>query len=181
MKTIQALGLLLAFAGTQTSASVVYNYVGNPFTEINNVSFPGENIAASLTLTDGVGPSFTGVIKLVPLSSEFVSLVLTSGPNGIALDQSVNSSIEVNITNGQIVNWSMTLANLNNIVLSTQNSVQGDVQDFVTISNEVKDFNLVPNAAGVWTRVSAVPVPASVWLLGSAVYGMGVKRRRRVG
>lgn len=177
MRIAQVLGLLLAFIATQASANVVYNYVGNPFNEINNTSFSGDRITASLTLTDAVGLSFTGTIALVPQSSELVSLTLSSGTETVSVPEPFNAHAVIDFTNGQVTTWSIALLQNRSLVLATQNDVRNNQQDFVTISNNFGDFNRVTNAPGSWTRVNPVPVPAAIWFLGSALGGLGLMRR----
>lgn len=181
MKLRLFLASLLAAVAIPAAASVTYDYVGNDFTSGHDGA-PldpelGVRITASVQFDDGVVPNFTGDgtshISNASISTNLVSLSL--GGN------SKFSLFGFELVNGEITRWALYGGDRNDsILLQTQNSNIG-LDDFIRDSSSIPSTlrENVVGASGTWSRVaSPVPVPASFLLLGSALGGLGMARRR---
>ena len=185
MKPLTTLGLAAALLTGNAFASVTYEYVGNDFTVGPDATGPinpafGTRITALVEFTDEVTPDFTGFVNSGSAENNFLlSYEISSGPITF-VSGDVNSGPITNIQfifdNGEIISWIMGIISADNhTYLLTLND--GILEDFASNnlnSNVNGNFSFDP---GTWTRVAPVPVPAAVWLLGSACGLLSLRRR----
>lgn len=167
-------GLAIGGLAPPVQAAVTYEYSGNPF--------PAGPVVASVTFDSTVNSSFSGLVGLDHIThwhidSELFSI--SSAPIPAEPDASGFIPLRFEFTSGAITRWDFA-----------HNPGSGyDVytlgQSFVVGGGTTEDGALdiagvgrgVTNNPGAWS-VAAVPIPAGLWLLGSALGGFGFIRRR---
>ena len=164
--------LLCIMGGTANAAIVQFDFIG--ITK-NCVVLPtcenavpiGTSVTGSLFIDfgseDGIGDGFT-------ISDEF-------GGSSITLSNTLGTTYD--IITGLQGNTSSSLGELSSLILQIDNSAGDRIQMGVTGGS-----GTLPGIGyqfdGTWTRVTAVPIPAAVWLFGSGLLGLvGIARRKR--
>jgi hypothetical protein len=199
-KRLSVLLGLLAFAGSGYAAPVVYSYTGNTFDSITDNNPP----AGTYTTSMSVSGSFTIADSTLfpapnsPLIDISGDLVAWSFFDGINTLTEADSNIQIRVSTdgaGAIDEWAIII-NSNELVapdtsLAQIYTVVTDAQqrDFgvnrvcpfasCEAGDQVFDSGVILNSPGAW-QTTVVPLPASAWLMLSAL-GMliGVSRRKR--
>ena len=186
-----ALGALLMVWGSVQGATV-YVYTGNNFNAF--IDFP--QLAGSYTEAMSVTGSFTvnaplGPMPLTDISGLVTNFSFSDGRNTNTETNTVATTIQV-ITDGagQISDWfisttsgSTSLTGDQQFTIDTSSLTSSDsglieeciADDGATCLGTIFDRGRILNSPGSW---SIVPVPAAVWLFGSALSLLGWVRRR---
>jgi hypothetical protein len=194
MKKIIGLLVLFGWAGV-SNATVIYTYTGNEF---STPSTPSLYMMAILELDEAFLPNqgyqniaqlpgFHLKMKLSP-SNGYLSDGEDDIPPVIVTDQSITTG-----SDGNIVEWTLGL------YFASGTRSQGGYrtcnspcQPYSNGNQLLTDItyglaNFFPASygsedPGVWTvqTVPEVPIPATAWLIGSALLGLGVARRKKV-
>ena len=171
--------LLVAVAGP-VSASVTYQYIGNEFTSRRGGGplFPelGSRITASIVFDDAVDAHFTGDgephVLMATVATELLSL---------ATSVSRFSYFGIELVNGEMKHWAVFGAErLGSIELGTQNFNNGinHFEGDISIVEGTERANIV-TTPGTWSRIaSPVPIPASLFLIGSTLGALCLGRRQ---
>ena len=192
MKISQAFGVLLAafLAAGEADAAVTFNYVGKDFTSGPSGAPPidpalGLRITASVVFDDTITPDFDGQVRdNSGVPAQVLSYEISSGPITFAYGTPGSHEafgLEFEFFNGEIVSWLLFIQSDDLLsVLQTFASGGGTLVDYAT-NRHLNAFDSDGNYArlsGIWTRASTVPVPSTIWLLGPALGGLGLMRRR---
>ena len=174
---------------TSANASFLYTYTGNQFNTFEGPSLYDNTMSVngSIELEFALGAN---------LVDQTVSVLSSSFNDGVnTIENSINSFFRFSTdTTGTITDWWVTVGSdpslYSNIgdsymVIGTslgRDSAQLDTCDVsvpcFSVSNP-SSFTYIENAPGSWA-VSAVPVPAAVWLFGSGLIGLaGIARRKK--
>lgn len=206
MKTIFALGALLAAVTTQTQADVVYNYAGNDYTAYwtsdtsvggdFQPSFPvnlelGSKLTGTVIFDDTIVPDFNGTVT----GSQILSAEFSSGPNTFSYiqgDSSVFLFASFAFDGGDITEASITIRPQGSFAAIYHDTfphpglgvVSGfDMFQDIEFGSEAGQFfggNAVIDNPGTWTRLIApVPLPGSIWFFASTALGLGFLQRRK--
>ena len=197
--------VLLSVISMSANASLVYTYTGHPFTvfvddggrDYSNFYNSATSLTISIELENALGTSLVDQ-DVNPLSYSFSDgvkiLTETSGAQYVNTDFLFTTD-----SSGNIIGWDvfiqfsldfggpgeetyyMRTHTLSSIgpedITSESYCVSGD-PEFGCDSFTSGDA-YVPNNQGGWS-VSAVPLPAAVWLFGSGLIGLfGIARRKR--
>jgi len=204
MNNVRLLGILcaclLSLAITPAVGSVVYTYTGNVFSTFsdptsydNTKAITGTvEFAAPLGANNPYSPADT------PISFSFSDGINTLTESNTTSGSGINSVATFNLqtdASGNIIIWDIELFTGWSTLDSGGTSVRiasvggvfpsdSDIGDMrlCTSPNCVtqdSDFGRNDLAAGTWT-MSAVPVPAAVWLFGSGLLGLiGIAKRKK--
>ena len=198
MRIIEFWTLMLLVCSGSIQASVIYSYTGNNYLDTYGAFNDQMSISGFLELDGYLAPSLAGV-SLDPLAFSFENGVQT-------LDQANATSTTFVISTdalGNITEWNIHLRaasnepiGLDDVINALQTTHYNDegyiltctaVGDGGCVSGPTTDWGVTlplnpdPNfeyMPGTWS-VTAVPLPASVWLLASGLVGLlGFVRRR---
>jgi len=201
--TIAFLLLVITF---NADASVIYTYTGNPYNSFQStesvVSLPYDNsmfVSGFFEMETALAPNLNGID-----TGDGITLLDLSFSDGVATIDSGNVaayflSFRTN-NDGDITDWSMSLYATPTVPIGDQyHEIFSSFGTGLLISNldigatiycnelnasgticRTDDYHRgISNVAGTWT-ISTVPVPAAVWLFGTALLGLvGFIRRRK--
>ena len=171
-KSIIVGAVALALGSVATSASAIS-------IDITGMNFPGLSAASGVADSDNLGTTFTGLFFSAPWTATTLVAQTTSGAFNWAGTSPEQGAFSYNLTLaagetafGTFFDWSV---NPNIPVVAVFNA---DGSAGQAVPMQVGPFpGQAPTFQGT---VSAVPVPAAVWLMGSGLLGLvGVARRRK--
>ena len=198
-----ASAITLALCGTANAASVTYDYIGNDFDffrVVDRLTFSDVHIID--TLPPNVGPRITGSATFAdgidnPVTSYFLTDGLRTVDNSFS---GINSFIDgqsdflMTFINNNVESWevlfdyrsSSDFQFYKNITLFTNSSLLASGYDFSYYQEDLAGESIRDLAnsysKGTWTLreepVSAVPVPAALPLMASALGLFGFIKRR---
>ena len=197
MRKLIALATLFIVSLPATAATVRYSYQGADF-ELGSFSIPASlaglsAISGYVDIDGGLASNLTSQSVSNVLAFEFFDGVTTINQANTSID-----TFEVSTdANGNITAWLLVLPQL------APGTGNGDPQSMLIASDDSGAFpfpiydsssyasfviigtDIVPTtlrvrseSAGAW-QIAAVPLPAAVWLLASALAGLGWFARRR--
>ena len=191
-----ASAITLALCGTANAASVTYDYLGNDFESFFTLDSNGITVNTS-TLPATIGPRITGSATFADgIENQVTSYFLTDGIN--TLDTTLNSpamGFGMTFINGNVDTWNIALSTFEiidstlkgNGLLSFFDGFAGrdasDKYEFINGLLVLDDRGgTLDTAGGSWSlrqeQVSAVPVPAALPLMASALGLFGFARRK---
>ena len=188
-KTILAGAIALSLGAVATSASAIS-------IDITSMTFGSTSAASGTITTDTVGDTFNGSFFSAPWTATTLSTYtavgtpLTFAGNSAVWDDPATTSVNegdysynFTLTTGQVAfgtyfDWSV---NYDIPVLAIIDCGAGNPGDTCTGVGTPMQIGPFPGQAPAFNGVvSAVPVPAAVWLFGSGLLGLvGVARRRK--
>lgn len=178
--------LVLPVQASPLTSTVTYNYVSDDFTSIELPQF-GTRITGSVTF-EGLSEGFTGQYAT---SSEFPNPGLTprlthfSFQAGSASNSSVDLALLANFefvfNNGEITAFNVSVSDFvdsEGFLLNNLLNPESETISAVQFLSGIPRRNSAPTA-GTFSRVSAVPLPAGLWLFASGLLGLGVFGSRK--
>ena len=190
--------LALALCGTANATSVTYDYVGNNFDYF--YSYDAVNGNSNSSLPTSVGPRLTGSATFADGIENAVSnYFLTDGINTVdKADANYYNYFDMTFTDGNVNTWDIIVGNLRDL---NNNAYAVDYMSSISNNGYNVDFSQNYgyadqinantyyqyqannyNTPGTWTlrqdEVSAVPVPAALPLMASALGLFGFVRRK---
>lgn len=199
LKKSIALGLFaLAVAPATSFAGYLYSYTGNNFDQFLPV--PGSSwdtndfVTVAFELGSMLGPNF-GYAQVTPLSFEISDGVQTLTSSSSNITYTFEFATD---GSGDITEWLVFVGELFSVptapvgeqimeistynrpasVVSDEGHVKECLSGGVCGGTETIDAGKVDRNAGAWS-VSAVPVPATAWLVGPALFGLAAFTRRK--
>jgi len=191
-KVAQLTGLLIVSSSTVTAAIVNYQYTGNTYTEIFLLGEPYES-------TMRVTGTFTVASPLEGHSGEFTPLSWSFNDGVHTLTSAEHFLSNARMTTdseGMPTSWGISVLDLNppyddrdilnTISTGSRSTGTGVDQARLLICIEFEGVcgfepigsGLSEDVPGSW-EVSAIPIPAAVWLFGSGLIGLvGMARRK---
>lgn len=198
MKLMQKITLtslfLVGIISNANAATVTYDYVGSAFNNFKTINPLTGFISDSNSLPPNIGSRITGSATFANgIDNSITSFTLSDGIN--TLDNTMTGIRLFNMTfnNSNVDTWSIGLAKtVNSVSVSLFTMFDGNlnVEDQATLQSSTifgliaDDFANIHGSPGTWTQredqVSAVPVPAALPLMASALglFGFGAMRRK---
>lgn len=178
--------LLGAMANAQAS-SVTYDYVGNDFT-----TFTSDEGSPNTLSPNSIGKRLTGFATF-DNGIEYVatSYGLSDGINSITNLTANSASFGMTFDNQNVDTWILSLNSINiplGIETLTSQFFTSNIRfilDSVSLATSSQDGEIAANfsSPGTWTlrqeQVSAVPVPAALPLMATALGLFGLAKRRK--
>ena len=185
---------LLFLVTPPTVASVIYTYTGNVFDTFSNSTSYDNTVAVTGTIELAAQ---LGANNPFNPQEEPISFSFSDGIN--TLTESNTDSVIFRVQTdgtGSISNWQIELVtgwttlavgDTNTIIgtsfsaISLTGSDKGDTRECLNGGCTIQstDFGQIQNSPGSWT-VTAVPVPAALWLFGSGLLGLiGIARHKK--
>lgn len=190
MKRLSLQGLitcLLFTVANTVSASAVYQYTSNTYESTSSPYTTSMNILATIELASLLSPNLTDE-RVTPTSYSIFDGIKTIDQSNADLTKFSFSTD----SNGDIIDWAVTVqdtqvigdpgGNIFTSLLAPGASIDG-ANIYECFDESCSSFtgagSAVSHVPGTWT-VTAVPIPAAVWLFGSGLLGLvGISRRRK--
>jgi hypothetical protein len=198
--------LLLLGSGAANAAPVRYDYLGQEFTafndfpEVEGTYAPGMRVSGYFVLAEALSDN-TGVSIEI---ADMIDFSFSDGRNTITGSQTnLPTSIFLRTdSNGVITNWDINLSTsftqpepdgLQSWQLWTRTNFDGSSSTDIGMTSECAapiggsgpcfssyddSANVFQGTPGIWTA-TVVPIPAAVWLFGSALAGLGWQKRKK--
>ena len=194
--TLLASILLAGFMNSATAASVTFDYVGNDFNAFTSFDIFTNVVSATSTLPSNLGPKISGSATFANgIDNPVTNYMLTDGKNSLDNTMALNANFSMTFNNNNVDIWTITISNFENNVFTSLfttgdsfNIGSGTDQSIysATINEQLfaSDFANVVGLSGTWTlreeQVSAIPVPAALPLMASALglFSFGSMRRK---
>jgi hypothetical protein len=192
-----ALAALLIVSGVQ-AATLLYTYQGPNFTTISETCTQDSSLCNDNPTPQSISQSISGSLTYNTDTSTVLSytftdglrvfadgLVVSCGPvttcfQGASL-ATANISLALDV-NDAVTGWSVSLAHFTNknMISISGGSNAGDSARIIWPQNPNLSTALVSHSGdpGFWSAPVAVPIPAAVWLFGSALGLLGWMRRK---
>lgn len=196
-KSFIGVACIVAFTALEANAAVVYTYSGNNFTR----TYAPYTSEMNITLQFETASPLSGTEALINVSAEILSYTMSDGrktltqlnfpldiylridsETGLPTEWAINATNEFGRSIGDTVNRMSTFygyaggrdfAEEIECVFISANT--GECMGFTGIAGAEVFYS--PGSSGTW---SVVPVPASVWLLGSGLLGLiGITRIKK--
>jgi hypothetical protein len=182
-RAIAATALATLSVAAVPANAVTFNYVGNPFTSVDDPTI-GTSVDASVTFDDTVTSDFTGTIY--GQSVDFPAWTISSVNSNYSLSSTSaqqfigGESDYFTFNNGQIVSWCLEGATLpyspDSLYIGTQSNEPFDT--VVVSNNAIQNYNF--EQPGTWTvAASPVPLPPERLMVAAGLAGLGLLARRR--
>jgi hypothetical protein len=191
--------LIMVFSAFNANASAVYTYTGNNFTSATAPYTTDMNI----TLQFETASALAGTGSMTNVSAEIFSYSVFDGINTLTeADSEIDVLVNIDTTTGQPTEWTIFVTNeFGKSVGDTVNRMNTVYYDYSGGTDGALEAECVfvpvvggecmgltnggsayvynpPGSSGTW---SVVPIPAAVWLFGSALIGLiGVARRKKL-
>lgn len=196
-KTILVSLIMAGVIGHANASSVTYDYVGSDFNKFIRLDPKTNTYAESNTLPYTIGPRLTGSATFANgITNPVTSFKLSDGKNTIDNMSANLAYFNMTFAGSDVKTWSIDLLDYNdnpNSVLqfykvltsdyySNTNNRDQSNYDAYTIDGafEVSDSADELGSPGSWTlQVNAVPVPAALPLMASAIGLFGFAKRRK--
>jgi hypothetical protein len=201
--------ILLLVVGSAQAAPVRYEYLGQEFTDFNDApevagSYgAGMRVSGYFVLSDALAADTGAVIAIADMQDfsftdgrNTITETQTSLPTSIFLQTDAAGNIfrwDINVgtsfdqpqpSGDQSWNiWSRTNFDGSNATDYASTDVCtsfGGTEERPCISSYSDTALILQGTPGTWTA-TAVPIPAAVWLFGSALAGLGWMRRKQTG
>jgi hypothetical protein len=169
---------ILLLAAVPVSAAVTYNYTGNSYESVMDSSL-GNNLTASFTFD--IADDYTGfeaftVTENNPTINDITSWSVTSGTITLSSENSdYEAGASFRFDNGVIAEWYFAVGENPGYYLASYNSTAYGVFDS-GINYYNGTSNEVSGKPGTWS--APVPIPPSLFLLGSGLAGLAGFRKR---
>jgi hypothetical protein len=174
--------VLLAFNANVQADTMISVFTGSNFDIFSGSTFqPGDHISGKVTFDSSLlDASGNGVVQSSLYSiNQLVSWQFQDGHNFFTnANDTYDWNMVLDYSNFEVVGWNIDpTANV-----TTEADIWTNSSQNTNISYYNGDSALASNGVSVanWTTISTVPVPAAVWLFGSALAGfVGFNRRKQ--
>jgi hypothetical protein len=189
LPTLPLLAYAFLFSQITQAALVEYTYTGSVFTaEVGTAYELGvDHITGSFIIDEADMISLGSANSVVNVNSDVVSWSFDDGASGAPYSSSINDSNGTLFAfafhtdaGGNIIDWDINVYEHSaNRWMDWCKRVGGSCSNSDSVVNRASIYNNTASnvTPGMWSAPTAVPVPAAVWLFGSAIGLLGWLRR----